>query len=313
MAKNEILKIKVAKLFYQNGFSKIEIGEKLRISRLKVASLLEDAVSEGIVKITINEPENSFIDLENEIEKRFGIHRAIITETGASYEETKKYIGRVAANCFEDLIYDNDIIGVAWGSSIYEMVNALPQKINRNNIIVVQITGGSDQVPMDVNASELTRKIAKIFDANSYYLHAPAVVNSREARDILISEIGIKNTFDMFDKVNFAIVGIGSTLPEPSTILYRNGFIKNSDLDSISKNCMGDINSYFYDKNGVECDTILLGKVIGMSLEQLKKVRNVMAIAGGEQKIDAIYSALKGRLVNIIITDNKTAESILSK
>ncbi len=313
MIKNEILKIKIAKLFYQNGFSKIEIGEKLRISRLKVASLLEDAISDGIVKITINEPENYYIDLENKIEKKFGIHRAVIIETGVSYEETKRYIGRAAANCLESLIYDNDIIGVAWGSSIFEMVNALPEKINRDNITMVQITGGSEQVPMDVNASELTRRIAKIFNAKSYYLHAPAIVTSREARDILISEIGIKKTFEMFNKVNFAIVGIGSTLPEPSTILYRNGIIKNSDIDSISRNCMGDINSYFYDKNGIECDITLQSKVIGMSLEQLKKVRSVMAIAGGEQKIDAIHSALKGRLVNIIITDKKTAESILSK
>lgn len=313
MAKDEILKIKIAKLFYQSGLSKIEIGEKLRISRLKVASLLESAVKDGIVKIIINEPENSFIDLENIIEKKFGIHRAVIVDSSINYEETKKNIGRAAADYLEDIVYDNDIIGVAWGSSIYEMVNALPQKIIRKNVTIVQITGGSDQVPMDVNAYDLTRRIAKVFNAKSYYLLAPAIVNSKEARDILISETSIKNSYEMFNKVNLAIVGIGSTFPIPSTMLYRNGFIKSSDLNSISKNCMGDINSHFYDKDGIECNNILKDRVVGMSLGQLKLVRNVIAIASGEQKIDAIYSALRGRLVNIIVTDNKTAENILEK
>lgn len=50
-----------------------------------------------------------------------------------------------------------------------------------------------------------------------------------------------------------------------------------------------------------------------MSLEQLRKVRYVMAVAGGENKIDAIIGALKGIIVNIIITDNKTTEAILAK
>ena len=313
MVKDEILKIKIAKLFYQNGLSKIEIGEKLRISRLKVAYLLERAAADGIVKIIINEPENSFIDIENKIEKKFGINRAVIIEASTDYEETKKNIGKAAANCFENIVYDNDIVGIAWGSSIYEMVNALPQRILKKNITIVQITGGSDQVPVDVNASELCRRIARIFDAKSYYLHAPAIVNNKGSRDILISEPSINNTLEMFNKIDLAVVGIGATFPVPSTILYRDGFIKKNDLNSISKNCVGDINSYFYNKDGIECNNILQDRIIGMSLNQLKKVRNVMAVAGGEQKIDAIYSALKGRFVNIIVTDHKTAEKILEK
>lgn len=111
----------------------------------------------------------------------------------------------------------------------------------------------------------------------------------------------------MFNKINFAIVGIGAIYPEPSTTLYRNGFIKKEDFTNITSGCIGDINSHFYDKDGNKCQTILQDRVIGMSLDQLRKVRYVMAVAGGENKIDAIIGALKGRIVNIIITDNKTA------
>ena len=314
MIKNELLKVKIAKLYYQNGLSKIEIGEKLRISRLKVAGLLEDAVKEGIVKIIINEPKESFIDLENELEKRFKIYHAIVAETSIDYESTKKNIGKAAANYLADTIYDNDVIGVAWGSTTYETVNYLPDKITRKNVTVVQITGGSNQVPININASELTRRVADIFNAKSYFLHAPVVVKSKEARDILYEEAGIKNTLDMFNKINLAIVGIGATRPEPSSTLYKDGFIKKEDFNnSISFDCIGDINSYFYNKEGNECYTILRDRVIAMNLEQLKKVRYVMAVAGGENKTDAIIGALKGRVISIIVTDNKTAEVILAK
>lgn len=313
MIKNEYLKIKIAKLFYQDGYSKIEIGKKLRISRLKVANLLENAIKDGIVNITINEPEKSYIDIENKIEKKFGINRAIVVDTSNNYEETKINIGKAAASYFEEAIYDNDVIGVAWGSTLFEMVNALPKKISKKNITIVQITGGSNQIPMDINASELTRRIAKAMDAKSYYLHAPAIVNNKEVRDLFISEAGIKNTIEIFEKINFAVVGIGSTYPVPSTILYRDGIIKNNDFNDIAKNCVGDINSFFYNESGIECKTVFRDTIIGMSLDQLKKVRNVMALAGGEHKVDAIYGALRGRLVNIIITDLETSKYILDK
>ena len=311
---NDLLKAKVSKLFYQGGLSKIEIGKKLRISRFKVAQLLEDALKDGMVKIIINEPQNTFLDLENSLEEKFKIYRAAVVETSFNYEETKKNIGRAAANCLLDMAYDGDVIGVAWGTTIYEMVNFLPLSIERNNISVVQITGGLNQVSMDFNAIELTRRVAKAFGAKSYQLYAPAIVDSIETKNVLMSESNIKKTIEMFSKINIAIVGVGSVVSEPSTMLYRDGFIKKEDFENISKcGAVGDINSYFYDKYGNRCKTELERRTIGIDLDHLRRVRYVMAVGGGKFKTDAIYGALKGKIINIIVTDNKTAEAILKK
>ncbi|MBC8390813.1 MAG: RNA polymerase subunit sigma-70, partial [Actinobacteria bacterium] len=75
----------------------------------------------------------------------------------------------------------------------------------------------------------------------------------------------------------------------------------------------GDINSYFYDENGERCETELERRTIGMNLDQLRRVRYTIGVAGGEFKVDAIYSALKGKIVNLIVIDNKTAEEVLNK
>jgi len=311
---NDLLKAKICKLYYQRGLSKIDIGKKLRISRFKVADLLAQALKEGIVEITINEPSHTFLDLENSLEEKFKIYRVAVVETSFSYEETKKNIGRAAANCLLDMAYDGDVIGVAWGTTIYEMVNALPSSVERNDISVVQVTGGLNQVSMDFNAIELTRRVAKAFGAKSYQLYAPAIVDSIETKNVLMSESNIKKTIEMFSKINIAIVGVGSVVPEPSTMLYRDGFIRKEDFENISKcGAVGDINSYFYDKNGNRCKTELERRTIGIDLDHLRMVRYVMAVCGGKFKADAIYGALKGKIINIIVTDNETAETILKK
>lgn len=311
MNKNSLI-IKVSKLYYQNRLSKIEISEKLKISRFKVANLLEDAVKNGVVKITINEPQNTFLDLEDALEKKFKIHRAVITASSYNYEETKINIGKAAADCLLDMVCDDDVIGIAWGTTISAMVNSLSPSIDKKNISVVQITGGLNQVATEYNAIELSGKVAKLFNAKSYMLYAPAIVDNEETKKILFSESDIKKTLDMFDKINIAVVGIGIVSPKPSTALYRDGFIKDEDLEDILKNdAIGDINSYFYDKNGNKCSTKLENRTIGMNLDQLKRARYVIAVAGGDFKLQAIYSALKGKIINIIITDNETAERIL--
>lgn len=315
---NDLLKAKICKLYYQRGLSKIDIGKKLRISRFKVADLLDQALKEGIVEITINEPSHTFLDLENSLEEKFKIYRAVVVKTSFNYEETKKDIGRAAANCLLDIVYDDDVIGVAWGTTIYEMVNFFPlsteRNIERNNISVVQITGGLNQVSMDFNAIELTRRVAKVFGAKSYQLYAPAVVDNIETKNALMLESNIKKTIEMFSKINIAIVGVGSVVPEPSTMLYRDGFIRKEDFENILKcGAVGDINSYFYDKNGNNCETELERRTIGIDLNHLRRIRYVMAVCGGKFKADAIYGALKGKIINMIITDEETAKEILKK
>ena len=307
------LKIKIAKLFYQNKMSKIEIGRKLRISRFKVAHYLKEALNEGLVEINIIDDPDSSKDLENMIEKKFKIQQAKIVKTSASYEQTKKNIGKSAAVLLEDLVHNGDTIGVAWGTTLYEMLNNLSSNKRIRNISVVQLTGGLHQIEMDYSPVELTRRMAKIFRAKIFQLYVPAIVDNPRTSEVLLSESNIKRTIEMFSSVSIALVGIGSVVPKPSTMLYRDGFINKIDVESIIKSkAVGDINSYFYDINGKECSTKLDSRTIGINLLQLKQIRYVMGVAGGLNKAEAIYGALKGGIVNIIVTDSETAEKILN-
>ncbi len=308
------LKIKVGTLYYKHNLSKIEIGEKLRISRFKVAKLLEDALREGIVKIHIAQPENTYFDIETDLEKKFNLYRATVVEAVEDYAVLKKNCGIGAARCLRDIVYEGDNIGIAWGTTIYELINALPESIDTKDISVVQITGGLNQVETKFNAIELSSKLAKVFHARCFQLYAPAIVDCVETREMLFNDSSIKRTLDMFSQVNIAIVGIGSIRPKPSTLLYQKGFLNDGDIEKIVGSCaVGDINTCFYADNGSICKSGLDNRTIGMNLEQLKRVRYRMGIAGGKFKFNAIKAALKGKIINILVTDCNTAQKLLKQ
>jgi deoxyribonucleoside regulator len=313
-AEDNLLKVKVSMLYYRHHLSKVEIGKNLRISRFRVAKLIEDAVREGTVTIDIKEPENTFTQLENTLEKKYGILRACIVDAAPDYDQTRMNLGAAAARCLLDLVHDGDTIGIAWGTTIHEMVNALPVKIDRKNITVVQLTGGLNQVESKYNAIELSSRLAKIFNSSCYQLFAPAIVDCIETKEMLLNDSNIKRTLDKFRRVDVAIVGIGSVSPEPSSLLYKGGILTDEYVKKLLLNsAAGDINTCFYDDDGKNCSSDLEDRAVGMNIDQLRKVKYAIGIAGGDFKVRAISAALKGKIVNILVTDYQSAKALLEK
>jgi DNA-binding transcriptional regulator LsrR (DeoR family) len=74
---------------------------------------------------------------------------------------------------------------------------------------------------------------------------------------------------------------------------------------------VGDICLQFFDAAGMPVRNPLGDRVLGITLPQIKKVKRVIALAGGKRKTNAILSALLGRWVNVLITDRYTAKAIL--
>ncbi|MCL5986019.1 MAG: sugar-binding transcriptional regulator [Actinobacteria bacterium] len=308
----ERLKLKVSRLFFEKRMNKIDIGKKLKVSRFKVARLLDDAINEGLVEIVIHKKPDNFQELEDSIEDRFNIKRVVVCESSEDPDELKRNLGASAAKLLMEIVEDGDCIGIAWGSTLNEVLNSIPRKTNLKDIICVQITGGLNQVPPEINALDLTRRISEKFNAKSYLIYAPTILDDMKSMEILVNQQGIKETIGMFSKVNIALVGVGTVLPKPSTYLYRGGFINEDDFKSIaSSHAVGDINTSFYDSKGKTCSTSLDNRVIAMSHEQFKKVNYCIGVAGGKEKWEAIKAAITGSIINILITDEDTAKYLI--
>jgi len=304
--------VKVSNLYYKDNLTQGDISKKLKISKYQVNRILKRALGSGIVQINIIDPTTNISNLEEKLEKKFNLKRAIVVDNlGLSDIELKSKLGQAAVKYLLEVIKDGDIIGISWGTTINEVINYLPSKINKS-VEVVQITGGSHQLSVNLNCHDITRRFALKFGVEPHLLYAPAIVDSKEVHDLLINETSIKETSKYFNKLTIAIVGIGAMYPKIISTLIKTGHIGKDDLESLKKSkAVGDVYSHFFNKNGMICDSNLTGRLIGMPVEDLLKVLYSMGIAGGKLKAEAILGAIKGNYVNIIITDSNAAEKIL--
>ncbi|MFO7928786.1 MAG: sugar-binding transcriptional regulator [Candidatus Humimicrobiaceae bacterium] len=308
------LMVKVSNLYYKEGLTQEDISNKLKISKYQVNRILKRALDTGIVRINIVDPIKNVSNLEEQLEKKFSLKRAIVVKnSGLSDIELKTKLGQAAASYLLEIIKDKDIIGVSWGTTVNEVVNSLPAKINKD-VEVVQITGGIHQLSVNLNCHDIARRFASKFNVEPHLLYAPAIVDSKKSRDLFLNETSIKRTTDYFDKIAIALVGIGALYPKVVSTLIKTGHISKDDLESLKKNkAIGDVFSHFFNIEGNICDSSLKGRIIAMPVKELFKVPYSVGVAGSKVKSAAILGALRGGFVNILVTDSQAAESMLSK
>ena len=307
------LLVKVSKLYYEEGLSQDDIILRLNLSRPKISRLLHQARDEGIVRITVATPQHLFSDLEARLEKQFGLLEAVVVEAhaGDAQESILRELGLAAAAYLERSVRPFNTLGISWGTTLHSMVEKL-HPLHVPGVKVVQIIGGLGQPEAGSHSSELCHRLARAVGGQLTLLPAPGIVASPQARDVLLTDLYVQRAMGMFSSLDIAFVGIGD--PSPESVLMRDGVIISWDELNLllQKGAVGDIALRFFDAQGCPVVSDIDRRVIGITLEQLAQVRRVVGIAGGPGKLRAIQGALRGKLVNVLITDSLTAENLLA-
>jgi DNA-binding transcriptional regulator LsrR (DeoR family) len=303
------LLVKVSKLYYEEGLSQDDIILRLNLSRSKISRLLQQARDEGIVQITVNTPNRLFSELETRLEKLFGLYEAIVVEThaGDSQENIIRGLGVAAAGYLERSVGTTTTIGISWGSTLHGMVAALhSNRLPKTK--VVQIIGGLGQPEAEVHATDLCHRLARSLGSQLTLLPAPGIVSTEQARDVLLADLFIQRAMSMFDHLDIAFVGIGT--PAPESLL--GSILSRAELDALLQNgAVGDIALRFFDIQGQPVQSEIDQRVIGITFAQLKRTRRVVGISGGAEKFQSVLGALRGKLINVLITDSINAEKLL--
>lgn len=308
--------VKVARMYYQRGIRQPDIAEQLGISQSTVSRLLNRAKEEEIIRITVTTPQGVYSDLEEQLIQKYSLHDAIVIDTIRDDDERliQRDIGSSAAYYLESSIKPNEIIGISsWSSTLLNMVDAMHPLQSKSGVRVVQILGGVGNPSAEVHATQLTRRLADSIKGTANFLPAPGVVGSEAARDVICNDIYVQETLNLFDQIDTALVGIG--VLEPSKLLAESGNVFSLEEIQILREAgaVGDILLHFYDIHGKQIVTALDKRVISMSLEQLKKLPHSIGIAGGRRKYAGILGALRGRYINILITDQFTANRLVEE
>jgi DNA-binding transcriptional regulator LsrR (DeoR family) len=306
------LMAKVARMYYTQGMRQTEICERLNIHQSTVSRVLKRAEREGVVRINVSLPAGTHTEIEEALQSKFGLDEAIVVDCLEEEAQIARDLGAAAAFYLENTLKPDDVIGISsWSAALLQMVNALHPSQRFKNNRVVQILGGVGSPNAEVHATQVTRRLADLIGGEATLLPAPGVVGSRNARDVLLRDRFVREAINLFPQITLALVGIGATEPSPALASSGNIFSPQEIKLLAGKGAAGDICLRFFDEDGNQVMTELNDRVISMELAQLRKVRRIVGVAGGQRKTRAIRGALIGKLINVLITDLASAERLL--
>jgi DNA-binding transcriptional regulator LsrR (DeoR family) len=308
---NQDLISRVLNLYYVDELTQAEVGRRLGLSTAKVNRLLQQARQQGLVEITIHTPLQHLYELEYRLKAIFDIQEAVVIPRIA--EDTSAYVhtlGRAGAKYLLDHLRDGDVIGIGGGTGVNAVVQAL-ESPRAYDVKVAPVLGGvQGRATTDVNY--LVAQLAERLGGQAYRLHAPAFVETREHRDILLSVGPIKEILDIARQANVALLGVGTVEPDESRFVEFTA-LSAEDMKRVAEDCggVGEIGAYVYDVEGNPCASEYAERVVGLSLQELKAIPFVIGVAATATKALPLYGALRGGYLHTLITDEAAAQGVL--
>ncbi|MCB0136589.1 MAG: sugar-binding transcriptional regulator, partial [Caldilineaceae bacterium] len=139
---------------------------------------------------------------------------------------------------------------------------------------------------------------------------SPGIVSSKLVRDALLQDVNIAETLALAARADLALVGIGA--PLAGSVIVEAGILSDTDLAELrALGAVGDIALRFFDENGNAVDHPINDHIIGLDLAQIRQIPRVIGVAGGEGKYEVIRGAVRGDLIDVLITDETTATRLL--
>ena len=304
---------KVSRYYYEETISESEIATRLNLSRSKVSRLLKEARMIGIVHISVVPPPGIYVELEARLEKKFNLLETVVVDIAESTtpDTLARQLGLAAARHLQMNLMEGEIIGISWGRTLSAMANAIQPQRSKDNL-VIQIIGGLGPPTSEAHATEVCWRMANALSCDVMLLPAPGIVVNKQVKEAFLQDLHVQQNLQRHAQIDVAYVGIGA--PTPDSVLLRDGSIMTqSDVDLLTaKGAVGDIALPFFDASGKPIEPDLDERVIGITLEQLNRIKRVIGIAGGQEKLVAIHSALLGAHINVLITDQYTARQLLN-
>jgi DNA-binding transcriptional regulator LsrR (DeoR family) len=299
----------IARLYHEERLTQIEIAKKLGISQVGISRFLKRAHDCRIVRTTVISPVGPFLDLEELLEKKFGLRQVLIAEASRDSEEAVlTAIGATAAHFLETTLRSGEIIGVSdWKEYLPSMVQHLRPMRRIQKCKAVQMVGGLGGPSAQEDANHLTKQLAVLVRAEPCLIPVPGIVGSASSVKILANDPHVLKTMRLFDQIGVALLEISpaepSSMGSSSRKSAENAF--SPDKEAVGAICLRP-----FDANGAVVRDSLGDRVVGVPLEQLKKIPRAVGIAGGKPKFPAILGALRGSWINVLITDQFTAKRL---
>jgi DNA-binding transcriptional regulator LsrR (DeoR family) len=301
----------IARLYYLDGLGQNEVAKFAKVSQAKVSRLLALARERGIVRITVADYEPRRRELEERLRARFGLAAAVVIKSSDGLEGTdlRRAVGHFGAAAVAGLIEPRDIVAVAGGRTIQELAHHLPAVHNRG-LTVVQAMGSVDSQVSQVDAQEVGRVVAQRLGGNFLSLNTPAFIPEKRTRDALLGLEQVRNVHEHLERARVALVGLGTLA---NSVFVERGTLDATMIRELQRaGAVGEVCGRFIDARGQECATAWRDRVIGITVPQLRKIPQVVAIVSGSDRTAAILAGIAGGVIKSLIIDELGAGALLA-
>jgi DNA-binding transcriptional regulator LsrR (DeoR family) len=301
----ESLAIRAAWLHYAAGQTQADVAMRLGVSNVKAHRLIMRANQSGAVKVTVDGEIAECVVLEAELAERYGLAYCEVVPDLHEDDLPLRALGIAGAQFLQREIAarQGGVIGIGHGRTLAAVVAHMPH-VEAGKVRFVSLLGGVTR-DYAANPYDVIYRLAEKTGAMSYVLPLPFFANTAEDREVLLSQRGIREVFDLAAHADPMIVGIGSALPDAQ--LVASQMIEPAEIREVSElGGEGELLGHFFDCDGKPVETSLAARTVAPDLADLTG-RRIVAIAGGTGKIKAIRAVLKSRLLNGLVTDEATA------
>lgn len=306
------LMVKVAQMYYLDGMKQEDVAKELQISRSLISMILTEAKEVGIVQINVRNPQLNNDELSKEFEQRFNLRKCIIVPTAVQDLNTlRKLIAQRAVDVFNQEVVEQSNVGISWGRTCYEFITQFAAESIHKDVSVVPLIGGSNQIAHYFQVNEMIRLFAEKIGGTPYFIYAPSFNATVEEKMIFQRSAYMQPILEKWANMDIIVAAVGS-LPDFNSH-ERENYIGESEIYSVldKSGAVGDICARYFDKDGNFIENEYFDRIIGISLEELRKARTTIGISTGPEKVMAILGALRTKIFNVFITDEQTAKSVL--
>ena len=294
----------VARRYYLEGESKVDIAAELGLSRFKVARLLDVARETGIVRIEVVDPvEEQVFELAARVRSRWGLRECCVVPDSDSAQQD---VARAAADLVGRLLGPQDVLGMPWSRSVHAMVDFLT---TLPKVPIVQLSGAVATNPVDSSTVDIVRRASRIAGGGRQVFFAPLVMPDEEAAEAVRRDPAVRDTLAAADTVTVAMVGVGAWAPGRSTIY--DSVDEATRAEVAAAGAVGEISAILFDEQGRLVETAFSRRVIALSGEQLVRIPTVLASCPQRSRVPALVPALRGGLVNALVVTAEVAEELL--
>jgi DNA-binding transcriptional regulator LsrR (DeoR family) len=311
------LAIRALWLAYIGKYTQDKIAGFLNISRQKVQRLIAEGIAKDLITVNIDHEIGDLIEIEEQLRATHGLTycRVVPRMPGnASATTYMESLGLVGSTYLMDLLSgpDKKTIGIGWGRTISHVAKYFHKRVDKSlsHHKFVPLMGSLNSRSA-MNPMNLINLFGEKTGAETYFLPAPFMVDSIEDRSILVKQKSVRRVIDLATRADHYFISIGEVGPTSSVLQF--GLIsKNLQDELLAKGAVADVLGKFIDESGELVDHPINQLSITLDIEVLGKKETTL-ICSGQEKVRAMRTVLKKRLISGLITDEETAEDLLNQ